>query len=152
MRLRSTLATIVLAILVSLGVTYGVNAYRSPVQATSQVAFDDPFDVLNLSAEQKQKIHQISMAHHPSLVAGQAAVDSKRQELVALLATPGSLDSAAVAQALQAVGRLEAALDQEVAKNLIEMRPFLTEEQQRTLFQHIQLRHPKNARTNGGRP
>jgi hypothetical protein len=39
-----------------------------------------------------------------------------------------------------------------VAKNLVEMRPLLTEAQQRILFQHIELRHPRNARPNGGRP
>ena len=101
-RFKSTLATILLAVLVSFGVTYGVHSWRNPVQATS----DDPFDVLNLSADQKQKIHEVSMAHHPRLVAGQAAVDSKRQELAALLAAPGSLDDAAVAQALAEVSRL----------------------------------------------
>jgi len=148
MRFRSTLATILLAVLVSSAVTYGAHAWRSPVQATS----DDPFDVLNLSAEQKEKIHQIAMAHHPSLIARQAAVDAKRQELASLLAAPGELDQAAVQRSLQEVARLESELDQEVAKNLVELRPLLTEEQQRTLFQHIELRHPRNPRPNGGRP
>ena len=153
MRFKSTIATIVLAVVVSFGVTYGVHWWRSPVLATSPVpASDDPFDVLNLSAEQKQKIHEVSMSHHPQLVEGQSRVDVKRQELAALLAAPGSLDAVAVERALQEVGRLEAALDQEVAKNLIEMRPLLNPEQQRTLFQHIELRHPRNARPSGGRP
>lgn len=148
MRLRSTLATILLAALVSSAVTYGAHAWRNPVQATS----DDPFDVLNLSAEQKEKIHQIAMAHHPSLIARQAAVDAKRQELASLLAAPGVLDQAAVQKSLQEVARLESELDQEVARNLVELRPLLDEEQQRTLFQHIELRHPRNPRPNGGRP
>ena len=148
MRFRSTLATILLAVLVSSAVTYGAHAWRSPVQATS----DDPFDVLNLSAEQKEKIHQIAMAHHPSLIARQAAVDAKRQELASLLAAPGELDQAAVQRSLRDVAHLESELDQEVAKNLVELRPLLTEEQQRTLFQHIELRHPRNPRPNGGRP
>jgi Spy/CpxP family protein refolding chaperone len=148
LRLRSTFATITLAALVSFAVTYGVNAWRSPVEATS----DDPFDVLNLSAEQRQKIHEIAMAHHPSLVASQAAVDARRQELAALLAAPGALDEAAVARSLQEVSRLESELDHEVALNLVELRPLLTEAQQRTLFQHIELRHPRNARPRGGRP
>lgn len=148
MRFRSTLATVVLAVLVSSAVTYGVHAWRIPVQATS----DDPFEVLNLSADQKAKIHQIAMAHHPSLLARQAAVDAKRQELAQLLAAPGVLDEAAVARSLQEVARLESELDQEVAGNLVELRPLLTEEQQRTLFQHIELRHPRNPRPNGGRP
>ena len=148
MRFRSTLATVVLAVLVSSAVTYGVHAWRAPVQATS----DDPFDVLDLSAEQKEKIHQIAMAHHPSLLARQAAVDAKRQELASLLAAPGVLDEAAVAKSLLEVSRLESELDQEVARNLVELRPLLTEEQQRILFQHIELRHPRNPRPNGGRP
>ncbi len=148
MRFRSTLATVVLAVLVSSAVTYGVHAWRTPVQATS----DDPFDVLDLSAEQKEKIHQIAMTHHPSLLARQAAVDAKRQELASLLAAPGVLDEAAVARSLQEVARLESDLDQEVARNLVELRPLLTEEQQRILFQHIELRHPRNPRPNGGRP
>ena len=148
MRFRSTFATVLLAVLVSLAVTYAVHAYRSPVEATS----DDPFDVLNLSAAQKQKIHEISMVHHPNLLSRQAAVDAKRQELAELLAAPGLLDEAAVALALQEVARLESELDREVAKNLIELRPLLTEAQQRTLFLHIELRHPRNSRPNGGRP
>ena len=148
MRFRSTFATVLLAVLVSLSVTYAVHAYRSPVEATS----DDPFDALNLSAAQKQKIHEISMVHHPNLLSRQAAVDAKRQELAELLAAPGLLDEAAVALALQEVARLESELDREVAKNLIELRPLLTEAQQRTLFLHIELRHPRNSRPNGGRP
>ncbi len=148
MRLRSTLATVLLAVLVSSAVTYGVHAWRAPVEASS----DDPFDVLNLSADQKEKIHQIAMAHHPSLVARQAAVDAKRQELASLLAAPGVLDEAAVERSLRDVSRLEAELDQEVARNLVELRPLLTGEQQRTLFQHIELRHPRTPRPNGGRP
>ncbi|MEO8499368.1 MAG: Spy/CpxP family protein refolding chaperone [Vicinamibacteria bacterium] len=148
MRFKSALATVVPAVLVSLAVTYGVHAYRTPVQATS----DDPFDVLNLSADQRQQIHAIAMAHHPSLIAGQAAVDAKRQELAQLLAAKGALDDAAVAKTLQDVSRLESELDQEVARNLVELRPLLTEKQQRTLFQHIELRHPRNPRPNGGRP
>jgi len=148
MRFRSTLATILLAVLVSSAVTYGVHVWRNPVQATSE----DPFDLLDLSAEQKEKIHQIAMAHHPSLIARQAAVDAKRQELASLLAAPGALDQAAVQSTLQEVARLESELDQEVAGNLVELRPLLTEEQQRTLFQHIELRHPRNPRPNGGRP
>jgi Spy/CpxP family protein refolding chaperone len=148
MRIRSTLATVLLAVLVSSAVTYGVHSFRTPVEATS----DDPFEILNLSAEQKAKIHQISMAHHPSLLARQAAVDAKRLELAGLLAAPGALDEAAVARSLREVARLESELDQEVARNLVELRPLLTEAQQRTLFQHIELRHPRNARPNGGRP
>lgn len=147
-RFRSTLKTVLLAVLVSVAVTHGVLAYRDKVQATS----DDPFEVLNLSAEQKQKIHEIAMAHHPSLLSRQAAVDAKRLELAEILAAPGALDEAAVARSLQEVSRLESELDQEVAKNLIELRPLLTEAQRRTLFQHIELRHPRNARPNRGRP
>ena len=148
MRFKSALATVVLAVLVSLAVTYGVHVYRTPVQATS----DDPFDVLDLSSEQKQKIHAIAMAHHPSLIARQAAVDAKRQELARHLAAPGVLDESSVSRTLQEVSRLESELDAEVARNLVELRPLLTEEQQRTLFQHIELRHPRNPRPNGGRP
>ncbi len=147
-RLRSTLATVLLAVMVSFAVTYGVNAYRSPVQATS----DDPFDVLNLSAEQKKKIHEIGMAHHPSLLSRQAAVDARREELAGLLSAPGVLDEAAVARTLKDVARLESELDQEVARNLIEMRPFLTPAQQQALFLQIELRHPRNPRPTGGRP
>jgi Spy/CpxP family protein refolding chaperone len=148
MRFKSTLATVLLAVLVSFSVTYGAHVYRSPAQATA----DDPFDVLNLSAEQKQNIHAISMAHHPSLLARQAAVDAKRQGLAELLAAPGALDELAVSRTLQDVARLEAELDQEVARNLVELRPLLTEAQQGILFQHIVLRHPRNPRPPGGRP
>lgn len=148
MRLRSTLATILPAVLVSFAVTWGVHSWRTPVEATS----DDPFAILNLSAEQKLKIHEISMVHHPRLLAGQAAVDAKREELARLLAAPGSIDKTAVATALREVARLESDLDQEVATNLVELRPFLSEEQQKVLFQHIELRHPRNPRPTGGRP
>jgi Spy/CpxP family protein refolding chaperone len=148
MRLKSALTTVLLAVLVSFAVTYGVRGYRVPVQATS----DDPFDVLDLSPVQKQKIHAIAMTHHPSLLARQAAVDARRQELAQLLAAPGGLDEAAVGRTLQEVSRLESELDLEVAKNLVELRPLLTEAQQRTLFQHIELRHPRNPRPNGDRP
>ena len=148
MRFRSTLATVLLAVAVSLAVTWGAQRYRMPVEATS----DDPFEVLHLSADQKERIHRVAMAHHPSLLALQAAVDAKRQELASLLASPGALDEAAVSRLLQEVARLESELDQEVARNLVELRPLLTEDQQRTLFQQIELRHPRNPRPNGGRP
>ena len=148
MRFRSTLATILLAGAVSFAVTYGVHTYRSPVGAAS----DDPFEVLQLSAEQKRRIHEISMVHHPSLLARQSAVDAKRMELVELLATPHALDQGAVSRTLQEVARLESELDLEVARNLIELRPLLTPAQQRILFQHIELRHPRNARPQGARP
>lgn len=148
MRFRSTLATVIPAVLVSFAVTWGVHAWRTPVEATS----DDPFAVLNLSPEQRRKIHEVSMVHHPSLVAGQAKVDAKRQELAGLLAAPGALDDAAVERVLQEVARLESDLDREVARNLVELRPLLTEEQQRTLFQHIELRHPRNSRPSGAKP
>jgi Spy/CpxP family protein refolding chaperone len=142
MRLRSTLATAFLAGLVSFAVTFGVHAYRSPVTATS----DDPFDVLDLTAEQKAEIHRIAMAHHPRLLERQAAVDTERRKLAGLLASPGVLDTEAVKRTLAEVSRLESELDTEVANNLIELRPHLTEAQQRTLFQHIELRHPRNNR------
>ncbi len=149
MRLFSALGTVLLAGAVSLAVTWGVHAWRTPVAATS----DDPFDVLDLTAEQKAKIHEIAMAHHPSLLTRQAAVDSERQKLAALLAAPGVLDEPAVERSLLEVARLESELDREVAKNLIELRPLLSEAQQRTLFQHIELRHPRNARpVRGERP
>ncbi len=117
MRLVSALGTVLLAGAVSLAVTWGVHAWRTPVAATS----DDPFDVLDLTAEQKAKIHEIAMAHHPNLLARQAAVDSERQKLAALLAAPGVLDEPAVERALLEVARLESELDREVAKNLIEL-------------------------------
>lgn len=149
MRLFSALGTVLLAGTVSLAVTWGVHSWRTPVAATS----DDPFDVLDLTAEQKAKIHEIAMAHHPNLVARQAAVDSERQKLAALLAAPGVLDDRAVERSLLEVARLESELDREVAKNLIELRPLLSEAQQKTLFQHIELRHPKTARpVRGERP
>lgn len=149
MRLFSALGTVLLAGAVSLAVTWGVHSWRTPVAATS----DDPFDVLDLTAEQKAKIHEIAMAHHPNLVARQAAVDSERQKLAGLLAASGALDEPAVERSLLEVARLESELDREVAKNLIELRPLLSDAQQKTLFQHIELRHPKNARpVRGERP
>jgi Spy/CpxP family protein refolding chaperone len=144
MRSLSALGTVLLAGAVALAVTWGAHAWRTPVLATS----DDPFDVLDLTAEQKSKIHEIAMAHHPNLLARQAA-----QKLAALLAAPGVLDEPAVERSLLEVARLESELDREVAKNLIELRPLLSESQQRTLFQHIELRHPRNARpASGERP
>jgi Spy/CpxP family protein refolding chaperone len=150
-RFRSSLSSVVLAILVSVAVTHGVLAYRSPIRA-GVAASSDPLDVLNLSAEQKQKIQAVAMAHHAPLVSLQSAVDAKRLELAALLSVKGALDAAAVAEALQQVSRLESELDQEVVKNLVELRPLLTEEQQRDFFTQIELRHPRDARQSGGRP
>ncbi len=142
MRMRSTLVTVLLAGAVSFAVTWGVHAYRSEVTATS----DDPFEVLDLTTEQKAEIHRVAMVHHPRLIERQAAVDSERRKLAALLAAPGALDEAAMKRCLEDVSRLESELDMEVAKNLIELRPLLSEAQQRTLFQHIELRHPRNKR------
>lgn len=150
-RFRSSLSSVLLAILVSVAVTHGVLAYRSPIRA-GVAASNDPLDVLNLSAEQKQKIQAVAMAHHAPLVSLQSAVDAKRLELAALLSVKGALDAAAVAEALQQVSRLESELDQEVVKNLVELRPLLTEEQQREFFTQIELRHPRDARPSGGRP
>lgn len=151
MNVKSSLSSVLLAILVSVAVTHGVLAYRSPIRASVPPS-NDPLDVLDLSAEQKQKIQAVAMAHHAKLVSLQSAVDAKRLELAALLASKAGLDAAAVAEALQQVSRLETELDSEVVKNLIELRPFLTEEQQHTLFTQIELRHPRDARSNGGRP
>lgn len=142
MRLRSTVGTALLAGLVSFAVTFGVHAYRSPVTATS----DDPFEVLDLTPEQKIRIREIAMKRHPDLIARQGAVDEARLRLARLLAAPGALDETALAGSLAEVARLESALDLEVANNLIELRPLLTEAQQRTLFQHIELRHPRSNR------
>jgi Spy/CpxP family protein refolding chaperone len=150
-RFPSTLSTVVLAVLVSVAVTHGVLAYRSPVRATP-AASNDPFDVLSLSKEQKQKILEISMAHHPSLVARQAAVDAKRQELAEILAHPGVLDEPAVARTLLEVAKLESQLDREVVMNLVELRPLLTGDQQKLLFRQIELRHPRTSQPNGERP
>jgi uncharacterized membrane protein len=151
LRIRTTLATVLLAGGVSFLVTYGVHAFRAPVAATSPT-FNDPFDELGLSADQKKKIHAIAMAHHPRLVGLQATVDDSRRNLARILAAPGPLDEAAMTRALQEVARLESDLDLEVARNLIELRPLLSEVQQRTLFQHIQLRHPRNRPDDGDRP
>jgi len=151
MNVKSSLSSVLLAILVSVAVTHGVLAYRSPIRA-GVPASNDPLDVLDLSAEQRQKIQAVAMAHHAKLVSLQSAVEAKRLELAALLASKAGLDAAAVAEALQQVSRLETELDSEVVKNLIELRPFLTEEQQHTLFTQIELRHPRDARPNGGRP
>ncbi len=148
---RSLLPSVVLAILVSVAVTHGVLAYRSPIRAGASPSHD-PLDVLNLSSDQKQKIQVVAMAHHGKLVALQSAADAKRLELASVLAAQGDLDESTVARTLQEVSRLESELDQEVVRNLIELRPLLTEEQQRTLFKQIELRHPRNARPNGGRP
>lgn len=151
MHLRSSLSSVALAILVSVAVTHGVLAWRSPIRA-GVAASNDPLEVLDLSAEQKQKIQAVAMTHHGRLVSLQTAADARRQELAALLATAGVLDEAAVTRTLEDVSRLEAELDREVVRNLVELRPLLTQAQQRALFQQIELRHPRNVRPDGGRP
>jgi len=142
MRSRVLVTTAVLAILVSFSVTFAVQAYRN----TRSSAVKDPFALLDLSSTQQRRIREISKAYHPSLVLKQAAVEAKRQELADRLASPNGVDAAAVEACLAEVSRLESELDREVVKNLLELRPHLTAEQQQTLFEFIELRHVATAR------
>jgi Spy/CpxP family protein refolding chaperone len=137
MRARVLVSTALVAAAVSLGVSYGAHAYRSGTLADG----GDPFAQLDLSGAQRQQIRDVLRRFHPRLVAMQAGVDRKRSELAALLAGPASAEAEAVRACLAEISRLEAERDQEVVRNLLELKPHLTAEQQQTLFRHIELRH-----------
>jgi hypothetical protein len=142
MRARQALRITLLAIGVSLLVSYGVNAYRS---AGAPVPLD-PFASLGLSSAQLERIREVSRPLHPQLVALQADVDAKRAALAELLAGPSGGDEAAISGLLAEIARLESARDREVVRSLQLLKPHLSVEQQRTLFRHIELSHAPAAR------
>ncbi len=138
MRPRFLVLVCGLAALVSLGVSWGVQAFR----ASAAQAVRDPFAELGLSAEQRRAVRETALRHHPRLVTMQALAEAKRAELAELLAGPqGGDDAAGVEACLREISRLEAERDLEVVANLRELKPHLTREQQVALFQYIQLRH-----------
>lgn len=137
MRARLLVTTALVAALVSVSVSYGVNAYRNGLAADSR----DPFAQLDLTSAQRAQIREVLGRFHPRLVTMQAGVDRKRSELAALLAGPDGGAAAAVSECLLEISRLEAERDQEVARNLLELKPYLTAEQQLVLFRYIELRH-----------
>lgn len=136
-RARPLVLSALLAAAVSLGVSYGVHAFRS---ARAPVV-TDPLAALDLSLTQQKRIREISRRFHPRLLAMQAAVDRKRSELADLLAGAQAGDESALAACLREISRLEAERDQEVVRNLLELKPHLTVEQQQALFHYIELRH-----------
>lgn len=137
MRPRFVVLVCGLAAVVSLGVSWGVQAYR----ANATQAGRDPFAALGLSPEQQRAVREIALRHHPRLVTMQALAEAKRAELAELLAGPQGGDAARVDACLREISRLEAERDLEVVANLRELKPHLSREQQIALFQYIQLRH-----------
>ena len=137
MRPRFLVLVCGLAAAVSLGVSWGVQAFR----ASAAQAARDPFAELGLSSEQRRAVREIALRHHPRLVTMQALAEAKRAELAELLAGPQGGDAARVEACLREISRLEAERDVEVVANLRELKPHLTHEQQVALFQYIQLRH-----------
>jgi uncharacterized membrane protein len=132
MRPRLLLSVALLATVVSLGVSYGVHAYRS-AQAP---ALRDPLAALDLTGDQQRELREVFRGFHPRLVAMQGRVDGKRAEL-----------AAALEACLAEISRLEAERDREVVKDLLLLRPHLSHEQQSVLFRYIELRHPSGERT-----
>lgn len=138
MRTRALLLLIcLLAVTVSLGVTWAVHAVRG---ATSS-AREDPLALLGLTAEQRLRIEELSRSFHPRLLEMQAEVEAKRACLAEALVASRAEDPALEAR-LREVAEAEAALDREVVRNLLLLKPHLTPEQQSKLFRYIELRHP----------
>ncbi|MGE0452638.1 MAG: periplasmic heavy metal sensor [Vicinamibacteria bacterium] len=137
MRPRFLVVVCALAAVVSLGVSWGVQAFRTSAAQAAR----DPFAELGLSAEQRHAVRETALRHHPRLVTMQALAEAKRAELAELLAGPQGGDAAGVEACLREISRLEAERDLEVVANLRELKPHLTHEQQVALFQYIQLRH-----------
>lgn len=144
MRARALLSICLLAVAVSLGVSWAVNAVRG---ATSG-AREDPLAPLDLTLEQRERIHERMRTFHPRLLDLQAEVEGRRARLAELLVEHESDDPALLA-CLGEVAEAEAELDREVVRNLLLLKPHLTREQQSKLFRYIELRHPSTQR--GGR-
>jgi len=145
MRARPLVFICLLAVGVSLGVTWAVHAVRG---ATSS-AREDPLATLDLTPDQRLSIQELVRAYHPRLLEQQAEVEAKRARLADALVEHAG-DAAAVEACLRGVAEAEAELDREVVRNLLLLKPHLTREQQAKLFRHIELRHPsidKTART-----
>ncbi len=136
MRGRVLLLICLLAVAVSLGVTWAVHAVRG---ATS-TARENPLALLDLSSEQRLRIEELLRTFHPRLLELQAEVEARRARLADALAERGG-DQAALEACLRDVTEAEAELDREVVRNLQRLKPHLTREQQSKLFRYIQLRH-----------
>lgn len=137
MKARVVILVCLMAMGVSLAVTWGFHVVRG---ATSS-AREDPFSRLDLTAEQRSRIQALLREFHPRLLALEAAAQARREGLADVLVESGP-DAARIEARLRAVEEAEAALDREVARNLLLLKPHLTPEQQRALFHYIQLRHP----------
>jgi hypothetical protein len=137
LRPRLLVGIALLAIAVSLGVTYGVHAVRS----TRGPAAQDPLAMLDLSSEQKRQIGAHFRLFHPKLLEKQAAVDTQRARLAGLLADRESGDDETIQDCLAEISRLEAEVDREVVRDLLLLKPYLTREQELKLFHYIELRH-----------
>jgi Spy/CpxP family protein refolding chaperone len=137
MRARGLILICLVAVGVSLGVTWAVHAVRG---ATSSVR-EDPLAQLDLEPEQRLRILELVRAYHPRLLKQQEEVEARRARLADVLVERGG-DAAALEACLREVAEAEAELDREVVRNLLLLKPHLTPEQQAKLFRHIELRHP----------
>jgi len=146
MRARVLFLICLLAVGVSLGVTWAVHVVRG---ATSSVR-EDPLAQLDLEPEQRARILELVRAYHPRLLRQQEEVEARRARLADALVERGE-DRAAIEQCLREVAEAESELDREVVRNLLLLKPHLTPEQQTTLFRHIELRHPSVERTSRAR-
>lgn len=135
MRTRALALTCLLAIVISLGVTFTVHAVRS----ASRV--QDPLALLDLSSAQRRAIGERFREFHPRLLERQSAVDRARARLASLLVARSSEEDPDVRSCLEEIAHGEAELDREVARSLVLLKPHLTPAQQTTLFQYIELRH-----------
>lgn len=135
MRTRALGGICLLAVAISLAVTWTVHAVRSAGRP------QDPLALLDLSSTQRKEIVERLRTFHPRLLELQGAVDGERARLAALLVARSSGDDPEVRGCLEEIARREAELDREVARNLVLLKPHLTPAQQATLFQYIELRH-----------
>ena len=146
MRGRALALICLLAVAVSLGVTWAVHAVRGATSSARQ----DPLALLDLSSEQQLRLQERLRTFHPRLLELEAATQAKRARLADLLVEHGGEDPAVLAS-LREVAEAEAALDREVVHNLELLKPYLTREQQGKLFHYIQLRHPSMERAAAAR-
>lgn len=136
MRARAVVFICLLAVAISLGVTWGFHAVRGATSSARQ----DPFALLDLTPEQRLRIQDLLREFHPRLLELEAAAQASRARLADTLVERGD-DAHALASCLREVEEAEAALDREVVRNLLLLKPHLTPAQQSTLFRYIQLRH-----------
>lgn len=141
MHTKLLLSICLVAVAVSLGVSYSVHAVRRtpfPVEPVEKEAVD-PLAGLALAPAERRAIEEQFRVFHPKLLALQAQVDAKRAELAGALVE--SAGGPTIEACLGEISRLEAELDREVVKNLLLLKPHLSPEQQAKLFQYIEIRH-----------